>query len=62
MRVKRIEQTIIPRTGKGQQFAESYCERLKKRGVYRQAECSLDDITITAEYYLEVKDDEVTEC
>lgn len=61
MRVRRIEQTIIPRTKKGQQFAEEYCERLKRQGAYRQVECNFDHITITAEYFLEIKDDEVTE-
>lgn len=61
MRIRRIEQTIIPRTGKGHQFAEKYCERLKSQGAYREAECNLDHITITAEYFFEIKDDEVTE-
>ena len=61
MRIKRIEQTIIPRTEKGHKFAEEYCERLKSQGAYKMAEVDLDDITITAEYFLEIKDDEVTE-
>lgn len=61
MRVKRIEQTIIPRTKEGHKFADEYCARLKSQGAYKMSECYLEEITITAEYFFEVKDDEVKE-
>ena len=58
MLIKRIEITFIPQSLEGKKFAEEYATRLKEQNALRDYKEDTVNITITADYYFDLKEDE----